>query len=139
MDISKRYGMIVTAEDAAFYLLKRTLFNASQQIGIARATANTPPATAAFILSGLRVAVPMSAAVRIAYEAQSGGTEIAKAIHAAAAAKVTNPEMEYRATLEEIDRILEKTGNSDQMVRGLYVLRGSIATRLTVTTFSIAA
>lgn len=139
MDVRNRYGMIVTAEDAVFFLLKRTLINVPQHINVERASISTPAGTAAFILSGSRMVVPMSAAVRIALDAQNNETGVARAIHAAAMRRISDVEAEYRATLHEINVALALDGNSEEMIRGLQVLRGSITTRLTITTFSIAA
>lgn len=141
MDSCKRYeGVQVTAEDAAFYLLKRTLAELSRGVIISRPTQVGSLGTVTFVTGGARWAAPMSEAVRIvSTSSNTVGARVLQSLAAVSTRHVSDVEAEYRATLTLIDDFLDRKPQSLELVRGLSVLRGAIATCLTVSSLCLAA
>lgn len=141
MDFCKRYeGVQVTAEDAAFYLLKRTLAELSRGVIISRPTQVGSLGMVTFVTGGARWAAPMSEAVRIvSTSSNTVGARVLQSLAAVSTRRVSDVEAEYRATLTLIDDVLDRKPQSLELVRGLSVLRGAIATCLTVSSLCLAA
>lgn len=140
MDFCKRYEPVqVTAEDAVFYLLKRSLAEMPRAMNISRPSQPGERGVATFVSSGTRWTVPMREAVRAICDAGPYAHHTLKALAAHAGKRVPDFEAEYRSTLQLIDEELAAPPESMEIVRGLSVLRGAIATCLTVSSLCMAA
>lgn len=135
-----RYESVqVTPEDAAFYLVKRTLAELPQPAIISRSGQPGAAGVATFVAIGVRFEVPMSQAVTAVSAAATTGKLAVKALAAVSGRRVVDPDVEYRETLRVIDVMLSGAEVSLEVLRGLSVLRGAIATRLTVSSLCMAA
>lgn len=140
MDFCKRYETVqVTAEDAVFYLLKRSLADMPRGVHLGRPTPPGQPGAATFVASGTRWAIPMSEAVRIICGAHTSGIQVLQELAAVSGKRVANLDAEYRTTLKLVDDEMDRKPENIELVRGLSVLRGAIATCLTVSSLCLAA
>lgn len=140
MDFCKRYEPVqVTAEDAVFYLLKRSLAEMAHGVSISRPSHPGERGTATFVSSGSRWTVPMREAVQATCNSGPYAHRTLQALAAHAGKRVPDFEAEYRSTLKLIDEVLAVPPKSMEIVRGLQVLRGAIATCLTVSSLCMAA
>jgi hypothetical protein len=135
-----RYESVqVTPEDAAFYLIKRTLAELPQPAIVTRPGQPGAAGVATFVAIGVRFEVPMSHAVTTVCATATTGKLAVKSLAAVSGRRVADPALEYRETLRVIDETLSGTEVSLEVLRGLSVLRGAIATRLTVSSLCMAA
>lgn len=140
MDLCMRYETVqVTAEDAVFFLLKRSLAELPHGVVISRSSNPGERGAATFVASGARWSVPMSNAVRAVCNSAPTGHQTIQLLAAVAGKRVADAEAEYRTTLKLIDDALAEKPANMEILRGLSVLRGAIATCLAVSCFCLAA